>query len=150
MKIIDREHLAARAEQLLSRMTEDDLICGRLQPRLASCDPEIPSITVSFPVHPWELNVNGVVNGGITATMLDAVMGTLSYAVSGGFFTPTISLNVSYLRPAPGEGTLMVRATATMAGRAVICLSGEMWEAQTPEKLLATAQGAFRNLAPAE
>lgn len=149
MKHIDPSLFTARAEQLLAHMTEEDLICGRLQPRIASCDPENLSITISFPVLPWALNVNGVVNGGITATMLDTVMGTLAYALSGSF-TPTINLNVSYLRPVPGEGSLMVRANATMAGRAVICLSGALWDARAPEKLLATAQGVFRNLASAE
>lgn len=149
MKPIDPATLAARAEQLRAQMLENESICGRLQPRIVSCDPAGPSILLSFPVLPWELNVNGVLNGGISATMLDATMGTLSYAISGGF-TPTISLNVSYLRPVPGDGTLMVRATADMAGRSVICLSGELWDTRAPEKLLATAQGVFRNLAPAD
>lgn len=149
MKPIDPALFTARAEQLRSRMMVDESFCGRLQPSVVSCDPETPSILLSFPVLPWELNVNGVVNGGISATMLDATMGTLGYAISGSF-TPTISLNVSYLRPVPGEGTLMVRATAAMAGRAVIYLSGELWDTRAPEKLLATAQGVFRNLAPAE
>lgn len=145
MKTIDSAVLAARAEALRTHMLERESICGRLQPKIEHCDPAGPSLLVSFPVLPWELNVNGVLNGGISATMLDAAMGTLSYAISGGF-TPTISLNVSYLRPVPGEGTVMVRATATMAGRSVICLNGELYDARDPDRLLATAQGVFRNL----
>ena len=146
MKSIDPALFNARVEQLWAHRVEDDTIAIRLQPRILSCDAETPSVTISFPVLPWELNVNGVVNGGISATMLDSVMGTLSYAISGAF-TPTISLNTSYLRPVPPEGTLMVRATATMAGRAVIYISGELWEEKDPGRLLVTAQGVFRNLA---
>ena len=45
---------------------------------------------------------------------------------------------------------MLVRATATMAGRTVICLSGELWDERDPDRLLVTAQGVFRNLAAAE
>ena len=146
MRPIDPELFAARAEQLRVRLAEEDTIYSRLLPRIVSCDPETPAVTVSFPVLPWELNGNGVVNGGVSATMMDATMGTLSYAISGGF-TPTISLNLSYLRPVPAEGTMLVRATATMAGRTVICVSGELWDEREPDRLLVTAQGVFRNMA---
>ena len=149
MKPIDPELFAARAAQLKARLAEEDTIYSRLQPHIVSCDAETPAITVSFPILPWELNGNGVVNGGISATMLDAVMGTLSYAISGGF-TPTISLNISYLRPVPAEGTMVVRAEATMVGRTVICVSGALWDQRDPARLLATAQGVFRNMAAAE
>ena len=149
MRPIDPELFVARAEQLRARLAEEDTIYSRLQPHIETCDAETPAITVSFPIFPWELNGNGVVNGGISATMLDAVMGTLSYAISGGF-TPTISLNLSYLRPVPAEGTLVVRAEATMVGRTVICGSGALWVRRDPARLLATAQGVFRNMATAE
>ena len=149
MKPIDPELFAAQAEQLKAHLAVQDTIYSRLQPHIEACDAETPSITVSFPILPWELNGNGMANGGITATMLDAVMGTLSYSLSGGF-TPTVSLNISYLRPVPGEGTVVVRAEATMVGRTVICISGALWDQRNPARLLATAQGVFRNLAPAE
>ena len=149
MKPIDPEVFTARVKALWAHRTEDNMITTRLQPRFVDFDPATPSITIAFPVLPWELNINNMVNGGISATMLDATMGTLSYAISGGF-TPTISLNVSYLRPVPAEGTILVRAVATMAGRTVICLNGELWDEREPGRLLVTAQGVFRNLAAAE
>ena len=78
MRPIDPTVFAARVEELWSRRAEDNMIATRLQPHFVSFDPETPSITISFPVLPWELNINNVVNGGISATMLDAVMGTLA------------------------------------------------------------------------
>ena len=85
-----------------------------------------------------------MIHGGIVGTMFDTSMGIAAYAVTGGM-TPTISLTTNFLRPAPGDGTLIVHARVTKAGRAVIYAEAEMWDSRAPEKPVATAQGIFRN-----
>lgn len=142
---IDNAAFQQRADRLAELVTESDRIFNMIQPALVSCEPEVPAITMSFPAQHWEQNLTGAVHGGIVATMLDTVMGTLTYAITGGF-TPTVSMNITYTRPAPGDGTLLARARASMAGQTVICIEAEMWDSRTPEKFVATAQGIFRNL----
>ena len=140
----DKNEFIARAQGLVDRVTGEAVVFGMMQPRLESCDPDTLSLVVSYPALPWERNATGAVHGGMTAAMMDTAMGTLAYAITGGI-TPTVSLNMSYPRPAPGDGTLLISVRAVMAGRTILCISGEMWDGRAPEKPVVTAQGVFRN-----
>ena len=140
-----KDAFETRMHYLVDLVNADSRIFGMMHPEIVSCEAEVPAITMSFPAQPWEQNLTGAINGGIVATMMDTVMGTLTYAITGGF-TPTISMSITYARPAPGDGTLLVRSRATMAGQTVLCVDAEMWDSRHPEKLVATAQGIFRNL----
>jgi len=117
-------------------------ILGMMKPRLVTCDPDRQSVTMAYPAMDWELNPNGVVHGGVVTTMFDTTMGIVAYAVAGGL-TPTMNLSVSFLRPAPGQGTLLVKAEITKAGRSVIYVSAELYEEGAETVPLATAQGLF-------
>lgn len=143
---IDNETFSARAEELRQRVESDhgDTAVAMMHLRMVECDAQNRSLTFAFPAFPWECNPNGVIHGGLVATMFDTAMGITAYAMTGQM-TPTINLNTSFLRPAPGDGTLIVRAQVTMCGRTVIYASAEMWDSRAPEKAVATAQGVFRN-----
>ena len=144
---IDNETFSARAEELRARVENDhgDTAVAMLRLRMVGCDAENQSLTFAFPAAHWECNPNGVIHGGLVATMFDTAMGITAFAVLGQM-TPTISLNTSFLRPAPGDGTLIVRARITMCGRTVVYAAAEMWDSRAPEKPVAMAQGVFRNL----
>lgn len=142
----DRQCFLDRAADLVSRVdtTRKDTVFAMMGPRLAACDPENHCVTVEYTAQFWEQNSNGVVHGGIISAMMDVAMGTLTFALTGDI-TPTISLNVCFPRPAPGDGTLRVRAEATMAGRTVLYVRAAMWDTRAPEKPVATAEGTFHN-----
>ena len=143
----EQEAFAANAVRLTEfiRAKEKNTVVSMMQPELAVCDPKTFSLTLAFPGQPWECNPTGAIHGGMVSVMFDTAMGIAAYAYADEL-TPTISLTTSYLRPAPGEGTLHVHATVTMAGRGIMYASAEMWEAQSPERIVATAQGVFRRL----
>lgn len=147
MARVENEVFAARVQELVDRINDKlpNTVVSMMRPAIVSSDSETMSLTISYPAQDWELNAAGAVHGGITSTMFDSAMGLLAYAITGGL-TSTISLNVSFPRPAAGDGTFMVRVYATMAGRTVMYMNGEMWDTRAPEKIVATASGVFRNL----
>ena len=140
----EKDAFRANADELLRMVQEDrrDTVVGMMHLTLSDFDPETVSLTVSYPALPWEQNPDGVIHGGIVCTMLDTAMGIVNYAATGQM-TPTMSLTTSFLRPAPGEGTLVARARVTMTAHSAIYASAELWEKDAPEALVATAQGVF-------
>ena len=121
------------------------LVCGMMAPEFIECDPVAMTQTYAYPAQVWEQNPDGVLHGGIITTMLDTTIGALTHIITGKL-TPTISLNTSYLRPAPGDGRIIVKAYVTKMGRTLIYTRGELWEEKHPEKLIATAEGTYRNM----
>ena len=119
---------------------------GLMQPEFVDCDVEEQSLTVAFPAQEWELNAGGAMHGGITTAMIDSVMGSINHVLCGEL-TPTIQLNVSFLRGGPSEGRVIVKVKVVKLGRSIIYDVGEAWDEARPGKLIATAEGTFRNFA---
>jgi len=144
---INKELFRARAMELAERVAAegDSTILGMLHPETTGCDPDEPSITITFPAMAWEKNAGGVIHGGVTALIMDSVMGVLAYAISGSM-CPTMNLNISYPRPAPADGALRAKAKAVMVGHSTLYMTAEMWDLRAPEKTVATASAVFHNL----
>lgn len=142
---IDKAEFGRRAKYLVELMHSGlpGSVFDMMAPELADWDETVPSVTVAYPVYPWERNPGGEVNGGVVATMMDAAMGTLTHALCGGM-TPTVSLSTCYLRPAPGEGRLLVRATSGKAGRNLIFVDAVLYGEGREHEIAATAQGIFK------
>ena len=119
---------------------------GLLQPEFAGCDIDERSLTVAFPAQSWELNAGGAMHGGITVSMIDSIMGTINHVLCG-VLTPTIQLNVSFLRGGPAQGRILVKVKTVKLGRSIIYDVGEAWDEAKPGQLIATAEGTFRNFA---
>ena len=113
-----------------------------LKPRFESFDFENRTLICSFETQDWTRNPNGVMHGGIMTAMLDTIMGTLSVWHSKGP-TPTVMMQTSFLRPAPLRQRIYVCAHITNAGKTLVHVEGEAWMEERPEKLVATAVGAF-------
>ena len=123
--------------------TEDaDTMCGLLRASFVSCDSEEGSLTVSYPAQYWEQNPLGQMHGGVMAAILDYTAGLLSVYESGTMAV-TVSMQVSYLRPGPVDGRLLVKARNTKAGRTLIHSFVEAWCEDTPDKLIATANCVY-------
>ena len=119
------------------------MVAGMIKPRLLECDCGSMSTLIGFPAMEWEINPNGVIHGGIVATMIDTAIGLTTIGITGTL-TPTINLQISYLRPCPADGLVAVRSYITMLGGSVIHTRAEMFDTREPEKLVATAEGAYR------
>lgn len=125
------------------------MVAGMIKPRLLDCDAEAMTSVIGFPAMEWEINPNGVIHGGIVATMIDTAIGLTTIGITGTL-TPTINLQISYLRPCPADGLIAVRSYITMLGGSVIHTRAEMYDTREPEKLVATAEGAYRRFKDAK
>jgi len=88
------------------------------------------------------LNPAGMVQGGFLTAMLDDTMGPAAIAQLGpGYFTPTLELKVSFLRPS-GPGRLVCDGRVVHMGKSVAFLEGSL--ADDDGKVVATATATAR------
>lgn len=116
---------------------------GMLGAELVSCDYEKKTLLVAMDTQDWMTNPSRMVHGGVTASILDFAMGLLARYATTGYMTPTISMEVSYLRPAPLNARIYVEAQVSMAGFTVCHVTAKAWAEGTPDKLIATSAGAY-------
>ncbi len=85
-------------------------------------------VTVTGSVERRHLNINGVVHGGVYATILDTSMGAAVVSVLGeGETTATTSLYVEFLRAAREGETLTARGDVLRRGRHIAFAEGNLF-----------------------
>lgn len=101
------------------------------------------STTVRIEIGEHLANINGIVHGGVYATLLDSTLGSTVHTVLPlAARLATVDLTVSYLRSASLEvGELFGVGTVTRRGRRICHASGEVVDAEG--KVYATAVGSF-------
>ncbi len=98
--------------------------------------------TVSGRVEPRHLNINGVVHGGVYATILDTAMGgAVVSLLADGEVTATASLYVEFLRPAREGQELRARGEVVRRGRHLAFVEGNLLEGDG--KRLSQAHGTW-------
>lgn len=115
----------------------------RFVPTLESCDGSERSACFRFYTFDWMANPNGVLHGGMAASMLDSAMGILCLSCYEGNFTSTISMTVNYARPIPLDTDVLIRAKAAYTGGTSAQMTAEMYLPHQPDTLLATATGVY-------
>jgi len=110
---------------------------------LYSCDFGKSSVILTMDPKPWMGNPMGILHGGVTASVLDMTMGLLCRYVSGGNMTPTISMDVSYLRSGPLDRRLYIRADLTKRGMSICYATGALWAEGEEDRLIATSSGSY-------
>ncbi len=115
---------------------------GMIEPAFVDCNFEEDTITISFKIAKWETNRIGILHGGITAAAFDYTMGILARFYSETNFSPTVSLEIKYIRPVELGDTLMVKAKAISKGRKVIHLTAE-GTIQSTGKIAASGASIF-------
>ena len=97
---------------------------------------------VSGVVEPRHLNINGVVHGGVYATILDTAMGGAVVSVlEPGEVTATTSLYVEFLRPAQEGHTLRAVGRLVRRGHHLAFVEGRLTDGS--DKLLSQAHGTW-------
>ena len=87
--------------------------------------------TVTWVVEARHLNINGVVHGGVYATILDTAMGGAVITQLGEpETTATTSLYVEFLRSAREGATLTARGEVLRRGRHLAFVEGELRDGQ--------------------
>lgn len=99
-------------------------------------------ITLMFPVEEWQLNPMGMMHGGMLATAIDMTMGCVSYVFSNAKHTPTITMNIQYVRPVVLHKKLFVKAISDHVGGRITLIRCWVW--QEDEKTpCVTASGSY-------
>ncbi|MFO3724761.1 PaaI family thioesterase [Pseudomonas sp. HLMP] len=97
-----------------------------------------------MPIQAQHLNRQGMLHGGLVATLLDAACGYAGLHASEHeeeIHGVTVMLNISYLSAAR-EGTVIAKGKVTRSGRSLYFVQGTLTSNQG--ELLATAQGTFK------
>lgn len=99
------------------------------------------SCEITMPITPLTMNPLGIVHGGITATLIDSAMGSLSnLLVPAGKVVVTTQLNINYLAPGTGE-SLKCIAKVEHKGSKTMVLSATVY--RTDGKKVAQSSGSF-------
>jgi acyl-CoA thioesterase len=98
--------------------------------------------TVVGAVEPRHLNINGVVHGGVYATILDTAMGgAVVSLLQDGEITATTSLYVEFLRPARTGARLRARGDVMRRGRHIAFAEGNLFDDE--DRRLSQAHGTW-------
>ncbi|MFK7859690.1 MAG: PaaI family thioesterase [Granulosicoccus sp.] len=103
---------------------------------LESIDAEKEICRVSFPMSDMLKNPQGLLHGGVMATVLDISMGHLVNKVAGP--GATIEMKVQYMRPV-SEGIVTVEGRFTRRGRTLAFMESRLSDANGKLSALATA-----------
>ncbi|WP_018263846.1 PaaI family thioesterase [Methylobacterium sp. WSM2598] len=88
-------------------------------------------------------NRNGVVHGGVMATLLDMALGRTSAQAQGGRKQATINLDVQFLAPVRAGEFLVAECRVVRATRAIMFMHGSL---SVEDRVCAVAQGTWKIL----
>ena len=114
-----------------------------LMPTLVRCSFEGKTLLLRAELQDWMRNPGGILHGGITASLLDFTMGILARYCTGGRMTPTVSMDVSYLRAGPTEGAVCMEAGIVKPGRRFVHAACTLWTEGHEDRPLASATGVY-------
>ena len=123
--------------------TEPGTFNAMLHPALIRCDFARQELVIGADIQDWMRNPGGILHGGISASLLDFTMGLLCRYCSGGRMTPTVSMEVSYLRSGPMHGRICIGARLTKRGGTFDHALSSLWTEGEEDRLLATAAGVY-------
>lgn len=112
-------------------------------PQFISCDEKEQTFISLYRTDERMENPNGVLHGGLIATIMDNAMGILANYYGEERLTQTVSFQVSYLRPGILGEEVYVKARLTKRGKTMQYVSSEAWLAGKEDKLIATATGVY-------
>lgn len=133
-------------------MDERTTIVGELRNRVGASafhrafgievdDADHGEVTLGWNARDEHLNLQGLVHGGMLATLLDTAMGlAIRSALEPGRRHVTIEMGVHYLRPAH-PGRLRARGRVARIGREIAFADAEVLDGQ--DRVLARATGTF-------
>ncbi|WP_027399743.1 PaaI family thioesterase [Anaerovorax odorimutans] len=116
-----------------------------MEPKFIGCSYEDQSVSIGFPILEWELNRVGILHGGALGAMFDFTLGILTRFYAGLNFSPTISLETTFLKSIPFKDELIVKGRVVYLGRNITHLYGEAY-IKSSGKLAATAKASYMNI----
>ena len=114
-----------------------------LDAKFYSCSFEEKTLVIKADPVPWMANPNGLMHGGIIASYLDYTMGLLSVYTAGWIMTPTLHMDVNYMRPVKIGKPICIKAKIQKAGSTINYMEGCIYPENMPEHLLASSTGSY-------
>ncbi|MCF0071957.1 PaaI family thioesterase [Dyadobacter sp. CY261] len=87
-------------------------------------------MVVEYLVREDMCNPMGTLHGGIAATILDDIVGTMVYALGREFGFTSVNLNCDFLNPAIVGDVLVAKSTVIRAGKNIIHVEGRLVNTQ--------------------
>ncbi len=119
-----------------------------LNPQLNSIDEKNREIILEFELKDWYMNTVGNLHGGMMASICDVSMGVLAQHIcynTGGLFSPTTSLNMTYLNVIKREDNIKVKVKLMSEGKSLLNLRAEIY-VNDNEKPATLANGTYKVL----
>lgn len=140
----DQERMEAYLAKTMveNNVDQKDSINGKMQTINVGCSYKEKSITLGFPVQKWQVNRAGMFHGGLICTAFDITMAAVSRFCVDEHHTPTVSMDVKYIRPVQVGDVMIVKAQALHAGRRMIQMTCEAHSRDTG-KLVATGASIY-------
>lgn len=136
--------LSSRLDQILTIVnTQTTGFMAHLRLHLVESDPVQRTAHFRFDVDPWGKNPAEILHGGMTASLFDMVMGITGHALSEATFTPTVQLQVQYLKPVPLNSALHFTVKITSITKTLITATSEAWVNEDQSILVATASATY-------
>ena len=88
------------------------------------------AMEVEYHVRADMCNPMGTLHGGIAATILDDIVGTMVYALGREFGFTSVNLNCDFLNPAVVGDVLIAKSAIIRAGKNIIHVEGRLVNAQ--------------------
>lgn len=133
------EEFRKMMNERIERITSGDVSFGGItlgKMVFVDSDAEERSLTMDFTMDERDLNMQGMLHGGVTCLLMDIIMGVLVYAYVGGG-PPTVDMNVSFFRPVKAGETLRLRSQINHLGRTYIHTEADI-------KVLASGKAAAK------
>ncbi|MCI8539839.1 MAG: PaaI family thioesterase [Oscillospiraceae bacterium] len=120
-----------------------DTINSGMALTLEECSFAEKTAVFSCEIPRWMSNPGGVTHGGMVAGLLDSAIGSVTYYFSGEKLTPTISLQITFVRPMVLEKRTWLKVSLSSCGRTMGNATAEAWQEGAPDRVIATASGTY-------
>ncbi len=120
-----------------------DLPSAVFRPTVVDCDPEIPRLTVAYPIKDGMLNTSGIAHGAIITMAYDITMGIMARWHQHGTMSPTLTMNFEFFKAVPVNSTFVIEATATASGRHTVDFVCKGWIDGDPDTVVNSASGRY-------
>ncbi len=118
-------------------------ISAMISPKYIGCSPEQDWVDLEYSTAAWMCNIRGVLHGGVISTILDNAMGAVAWCLDGGRVCPTVSLQISFVRPIVPGDPLRVRSRLVGGGRSLFYIAAEAWKLEAPHRVLVSATAVY-------
>lgn len=142
----EQERFAQAMQASLDRLHDcaPGAVGDSLSLRLLDCSAQARTYTLRASTAEWMRNVNHTLHGGMCATILDQAMGCLAYCCKPGEgISPTIHLQVNYVRAIPVGEDVFVRMRVMSVTRHLIHITAEAWTGEDAGRTCLTATATY-------